>query len=305
MAARILIVSPVRNESAHIERVVQAVVAQTVPPARWVIVDDGSTDATLEILSRLEPAAAWLHVIARDPAAAAGTADRLAVAAEARTFNAGLATVDLADYTHVMKLDGDIELPPDYLEQMLCRFAEDAGLGLAGGVLRERAGTGDRIIPIPPDHVHGALKCWTAACFAAIGGVAERLGWDTIDEVYARMAGFRTRNFPEVVSRHHRPLASADGVMRGRARHGTCAWIVQQPPSWAALRAVKLAGTRPLVLSGAAFAYGYLRAAITRTPRVEDPAFRRFVHRELRTRMRRGGRPQIAAPAIRAAGAPR
>lgn len=285
--ASILIVSPVRNEAAHIERVVRAVAAQELRPARWIVIDDASTDETEMILRRLARQLPFMTVLRgdRDQVPAPG-ADRLARAAAPRTFNAGLAAADPSAHTHIMKLDGDIELPPHYLRTVVERQAADRRIGLAGGVLVEpMPGGGLRPIRIAANHVHGALKCWTRECFEAIGGVQERLGWDTIDETYARMLGFSTPCFADLVSIHHRPLASADGVLRGRARHGTCAYIAHYPPSWVALRSIKVARSRPRVLSGAAFAYGYARAAARRTERVDDPAYRSFTRRELRRRM--------------------
>ena len=113
----------------------------------------------------------------------------------------------------------------------------------------------------------------------------ELLGWDTIDETYARMHGYRTRSFADVVAVHHRPLGSADGTLRGRARHGECAYVAHFSFVWVALRSVKIARSRPIGLSGIAFLYGWLRAAALRTPQVPDREFRRFARRELRTRM--------------------
>ena len=139
---------------------------------------------------------------------------------------------------------------------------------------------------IPSDfHVHGALKCYTLECFRAIDGVQERLGWDTIDETYARMHGFRTESFPELTAIHHRPLASADGALRGHARHGECAYIAHHDPLWVGLRALKVSGRRPVGLSGGAFLFGYVRAVARRVERVPDPAYRRFAREELRRRM--------------------
>ena len=285
MKPSVLIVSPVRNEAAHIERVVRGVAAQTVPPARWIVRDDGSTDRTLEILRALEPEVPFMTVLASSSADAGGR-DRLARAAEVQAFNAALAVADWRQHSHVMKLDGDIELPPTYFAELLAHFEADDALGLAGGVLVEPQADGSlRPVRIPENHVHGALKCYTRDCFAAIGGIQERLGWDTIDGVYARMHGFRTRSFADLVSVHHRPLASADGKLRGHARHGECAYIAHYGGLWVTLRSVKVARRRPLGLSGAAFLYGYARAAATRTERVPDPDFRRFVRRELRDRM--------------------
>jgi hypothetical protein len=142
----------------------------------------------------------------------------------------------------------------------------------------------ERRLPIPPTHVHGALKCYTNACFSAIGGVQNRLGWDTIDETYARMRGFTTRTFPDLVSIHHRPLGSADGTLRGHARHGECAYVAHYSAWWVALRALKVGRRTPAVLSGIAFFYGFARAAVRRVDRVPDREYRRFTRRELRRR---------------------
>jgi hypothetical protein len=120
-----------------------------------------------------------------------------------------------------------------------------------------------------------------------IGGIQERLGWETIDETYARMRGFHTRAFPDLVAHHHRPWGSADGTLRGRARHGECYYIVHFTLPWVTLRAFKVACARPRGLSGLALLYGYLSSAVRRVQRVEDPAYRTFVHRELRERARR------------------
>jgi glycosyltransferase involved in cell wall biosynthesis len=286
MDARILIISPVRNEAAHIERVVRSVAAQELPPARWIIVDDHSDDGTLALLRALEATVPFMTVMEAPTVSAARTRDRLATAAAPRTFNAGLATVDWREYTHVMKLDGDIEFAPGYLREIVERFDADPSLGLAGGVLDEpTADGGMRRIKIAPHHVHGALKCYSRDCFESIGGLQERLGWDTIDGTYARMRGYTTRNFPELVSVHHRPLGSADGTLRGHARHGECAYIAHYTLPWVAARALKISSRRPRVISGAWFMYGYVRAAARRVERVRDAEYRRYTRRELRLRM--------------------
>jgi biofilm PGA synthesis N-glycosyltransferase PgaC len=295
MTQRLLVISPVRNEAAHLELVADAIARQTRPPDLWVLVDDGSTDGTAEILAELEKRIGFVRVVRAAAQPAGGPVkDRLATAAAPRTFNLGLRSVAWESFTHISKLDGDIELPADYFERLLAEFARDPQLGVAGGIWAEPdphgAGDGDgwKAQPIPLEHhVMGSLKCYSLACFRAIGGMQERLGWDTIDVTYARMRGFRTRSFPALVARHHRPWGSADGALRGRARHGQCAYIVQYPLSWVTLRAFKMARLRPRGISGVAFLYGYLRSAALRVPRVEDREFRGFMRRELRERARR------------------
>lgn len=286
---RLLLISPVRNEEAHIELIADAVAGQTRPPDLWLVVDDGSTDRTPEILAGLTQRIGFLQVLNTADLPPVGPVnDRLATAAEARAFNLGLNSVAWESFTHVAKLDGDTELPPRYFERVLGEFERDPGLGLAGGLYADPdpRGEGWEVVGIPSEyHVPGTLKCYSLACFQAVGGIQERLGWDTIDETYARMRGYRTRAFVDLIALHHRPRASADGTLRGRARHGECAYIAHFTLPWVTLRAFKMARARPRGLSGVAFLYGYLRSAARRIPRVEDPAFRRFVRRELRGRM--------------------
>lgn len=290
MTQRLLLISPVHNEEAYLELVADAVERQTRRPDLWVVVDDGSTDGTSEILARLAERISFLKVLdAAKLPSKRSVKDRLATAAAPRTFNLGLNSVAWRSFTHIAKLDGDTELPPYYFERLLGEFERDPELGLAGGLYADPDPNGDgwKVVKMPSaHHVPGTLKCYSLACFEAIGGVQERLGWDTIDETYARMRGYRTRAFPDLITHHHRPWGSADGTLRGRARHGQCAYIVHFTLSWVTLRAFKVARTRPRGLSGLAFLYGYLRSAVRRVPRVDDREFSRFVRRELHERMR-------------------
>ncbi len=294
--SRVLLITPARDEAAYLANTIRAVAAQTRPPDLWLIVDDGSTDDTPRILRSLAAKVPFLRVLQAPPQDSQPGEDRLTMAAEARAFNAGLATVDRAGFTHLGKLDADVELPPDYLELLLQRFAADPQLGIAGGALLEQGGGRWRPTKVPAHHVRGALKLYSRECFGAIGGIEERLGWDTIDETYARMRGYSTRSLPELAARHHRPVATRGGTLRGRARHGQCAYILRYGSWWVTLRSLKVACSRPLGLSGAAFLYGYLRSALRRDDRVEDEEYRRFVARELRDRARLSGEPNARIP---------
>jgi poly-beta-1,6-N-acetyl-D-glucosamine synthase len=282
---RLLVISPVHNEVGHIKRVARAVAAQRRPPDAWIVVDDASTDGTLELLRGLEREIDFLTVLSAPPMPPTRGRDRLAHAAEIRAFNHGLAGIEWQSFTHIAKLDGDVELPADWYEQLLQHFTQDPSLGIACGQLEEIVDGHSRVLPIPTHHVHGALKLYSRTCLQAIGGIQERLGWDTIDEAYARMHGLKTCSFDQPIAIHHRPSASRGGVLRGRARHGACAYISHQSLPWVAARALKVGRARPVAIGGAAFLFGYLQAALSRTRRLEDPALRRFVRRELRARV--------------------
>ena len=286
--ARVLIVSPVRNEGEHIERVVRAVAAQSRPPELWIVADDGSEDDTVEALRALESEVPFLRVLELPPVEYSGK-DRLASALEATAFNRAIGDVELDEFTHIGKLDGDIELPADYFERLLKQMWREPELGIVGGSIVERSGPGGnwRAVTAPEYHIHGALKLYTRDCFEAVGGIQERLGWDTIDETYARMRGFLTRRDRDLVAKHHRPTGSAEGRVQGRIREGQCAYISRYSPLWVLLRSLKVAVKKePIGLSGAAFVWGYLGCRPRGLEWVNDEEFKRFVRAEHRERLR-------------------
>jgi glycosyltransferase involved in cell wall biosynthesis len=284
-AARVLLLTTAYNDASFCDALFDGVVSQTRPPDHWVIVDDGSTDGTFEALRRRAGDADWITLLRREPVEQR-IPDRLAVAAVPRSLNWALAGTDWRGYTHIGKLDADVQLSPRFLEQLLLDFEEDPSLGITGGLLSERHAGAWRDVTQPPTHAPPPARLYSRQCFADSGGFRERLGWDTIDEVYARMRGYSTRVNVDVLVRHLRTQGVADGRLRGRARHGRCAWISHYPASFVLLRSLKVAVRfTPWGVAGLAFLSGYFGAALRRVPRVEAPEFRRYVHRELRARL--------------------
>jgi poly-beta-1,6-N-acetyl-D-glucosamine synthase len=280
---RLLIISPVRNEARHLANVTRAMAAQTRPPDEWVVVDDGSTDDTRALLEEAAARLPFMRVVDAPPVALSATADRLAHAAAPRAFNCGLRLG--GPFTHVGKLDGDIELPPEYFEELLARFAASSRLGIAGGVVVEPSAAGWRVQGASHlEHVRGALRVYSSDCLDAIGGVREILGWDGIDVVVARMRGYTTQSFPDLVARHHRPTGTAQGRLKGHVRWGRCMYIQGYPAYWVAARAVKVSASPPRVISGAAYLAGYAHAAIRRVPRFDEPGYQAHLRGELRRR---------------------
>jgi glycosyltransferase involved in cell wall biosynthesis len=296
--ARVLLISPVRNEVAHIERVVRAVAAQERPPDTWLVVDDGSTDGTADTAEALLGELPFARLVRTPPGYTVDAGDRNAAGGPDRAWNYGLDQVDLATYTHLGKLDGDIVVPPEWLGSLLARFSAQPRLGMASGSVTElRQGTWWRM-PTPEDHVTAPARLYSRQCFEAIGGMPPYMGADMITTFYARMRGFETRTFRDLPVRHLRPMGTADGVRRGRERQGAYQYIVHYSPAWVLLRSLVVAVRfRPYGVAGAWYLLGYVKAAARRMRRVEDPEWRAFARAEQRRKVREAARRLLRAPA--------
>ena len=239
-----LLLTTAREEVRFVDELVDGVLAQSRLPDRWIIVDDGSADETFDALAQRVGGVDWVTLLRRD-CQFERVPDRLATAAVPQALNWALASVDWDDFTHIGKIDADVALPPRFIERLLGEFAADRELGMIGGVLTELRGGRWRPVPQPATHAPPPARLYTRDCFEACGGFRERLAWDIIDAVYARMRGFSTRVSNEVPVRHMRIHGSADGTLRGRARHGRSAWIAHYPLSFILLRSLKVAGRSP------------------------------------------------------------
>lgn len=298
MSDAVLVISPVRNEAAHLARVLDGMAAQTRPPEHWVVVDDRSDDGTYELLLERERELPFLTVLrAPDQGIPAG-ADRLRAAADAVAFNWALGRMreEGVDYGCIGKLDGDIELDPTHFERLLAELRADPDLGLVGCYLEYEKDGGTVLQEMPDYHVPGPVKLYRRECFEQIGGMPELLGWDTADEVALRLRGWHARSLRDLRACHLRPPGSAGGYIAGKVRHGECVWIVNYPASTVLARGLRLARERPYGIVAAAYVFGYFRARLRRDPQWPDEEVRRAAREEQRERLRSAMRALLHRP---------
>ena len=217
---RLLIVSPVKDEAEYLERTIASIAAQTVLPTLWLIVDDGSQDATGAIADAAARAHPWIRVLHRPPRSTRSVGPGVVEA-----FYAGLATVDGDDFDFdfLCKLDGDLEVAPDYFARLYALFAADPALGTASGkVYVPRDGA--MVLERTSDQFSiGAAKLYRRACFEQIGGFVPEVMWDGIDCHRCRMLGWRAISVPDpaLAITHHRPMGSSHrSIYHGRRRWG-------------------------------------------------------------------------------------
>jgi poly-beta-1,6-N-acetyl-D-glucosamine synthase len=282
-ALNCVLISPVRNESKHIRLTIESVLKQTRRPLKWVIVDDGSTDGTADIVRPYAEAHDWIELIERPQRAERHFAGKV------ESFNLGLARVRDLPYDVVGNLDGDTSFGADHLEFLLARFAEDDRLGVAGTIFEEEGYRSDKNSFEGQSHVPGQVQLFRRRCYEEIGGyVAHRAGGiDWMACANARMRGWKTTSFRERVFFHHRPMGTAErGRIASGFSYGEKDYYLGGSPIWQLFRVTYQMTNRPYVVIGLAMGLGYVWAFMRRMHRPVSGELLRFrraeQHRVLR-----------------------
>jgi glycosyltransferase involved in cell wall biosynthesis len=281
---RIVVVSPTRNEETTLPRTIASMQAQTLLPVRWILVDDGSTDRTPELMREAAARLPWIRVVSRPD-----RGFRKVGGGVIEAFDAGRAAVDV-EHDFIAKMDVDLEFGPRYLESILARFAGDPQLAAASGKVFRREG--DRLVEefIIDEMVAGQFKLYRREAFERIGGFVREVMWDAIDIHRSRMAGYRTRSFddPELRITHLRVMGSTEkSVFHGRLRWGRGQWFMGSSFPYVVASGLFRMRERPYVGGGLLIIAGYDGAWLRRRPRYGDLEFRRELRRWQHARLHR------------------
>lgn len=278
-----VLITPARNEEAFIELTIKSVVSQTARPLRWVIVSDGSTDRTDEIVNRYAQDHAWIELVSRPNRAGRDFAGKVG------SFNAGYARVQGLQHDIVCSLDADLSFDEEFFAFLLERFAEDPKLGLAGAPFSEGGAIYDFRFS-SREHVSGACQMFRRECFEAIGGYVPLPGGgiDVVAVLSSRMKGWRTRTFPEKHCVHHRPMSSANYNNKFvlHYRLGQRAYRLGFHPLWQLFRSTYQMTRKPYVTAGVALSVGYFSSMLAREKRPVSKELIRFQQRDQMRRLR-------------------
>ena len=281
---RYVLITPARNEVAFIEKTLKSVVSQTVQPLKWVIVSDGSTDGTDELVAKYAAQHPWIELL-RMP-----ERTERHFAGKVHAFNAGYARVKDLAFDAIGSLDADISFEPGYFSFLLAQLDQNPKLGLVGTPFRENGANHYDYQFVSIEHVSGACQLFRRACFADIGGYipAKAGGIDHIAVVTARMKGWATRTFTEKYCEHHRKMGTAKhGAIKMKLQVGKLDYALGGHPLWEVFRSMYQLTRPPFIIGGVMIFAGYFGSMLRRAERSVPKEFVQFRRREQMLRLQK------------------
>ncbi|HVH72671.1 MAG TPA: glycosyltransferase family A protein [Candidatus Dormibacteraeota bacterium] len=267
-------ITPVRDEELYIRGTIEAVLHQTIRPIEWIIVDDGSTDATYALVDRYTHEHTWIRALRRKDRGYRSTGGGI------EAFLDAYPMLQTRDWEYLVNLDGDITFAPDYFEKCFEYFHNMPQLGIGGGKVYRKIGFHLRWERNPYFHVRGATKIYRRACWESLGGLHRGLGWDTLDELKANQLGWSTRTFPDLMLVHQHATGTAWGWWGNAVNDGEADYVVGYHPVFFGLKCVRNVLDFPFLLRSLGVAYGFLRSAVRRAPRSRDQALRSYLRKQ-------------------------
>jgi poly-beta-1,6-N-acetyl-D-glucosamine synthase len=279
---RYIVIAPVRDEAAYIQRTLESVASQTNLPVQWIIVNDGSTDETGRLIEEAAAKYSWIKAVQRENRGA-----RRAGGGVVEAFYAGLEHLEDREWEYLVKLDGDVTFESDYFERCFEKFAKESRLGIGGGLICNNVGgilQAESKVD-PPFHVRGATKIYRRECWQDLGGIVNAPGWDTIDELKANMLGWSTRTFPDIKILHHRPAGAAYGTWSNWVKNGRANYVTGYHPVFMLLKCISRLTKKPYIVAGAGLAWGFVTGYFKGVSRGVEPEVMLYLHRQQMNRL--------------------
>ena len=276
-----VLITPAHNEDAHLEKTIQSVIAQTILPKKWVIVNDGSTDQTDRIIRNYLDDNRWIEYVALPER------KERHFAAKAHAFNAGYQRVKELDYDIIGNIDADISFGEDFFEYLLDKFSCNAELGVAGTDYIEGTFHSYRDSYINVHHVNGQCQLFRRKCFEEIGGYTpiKDGGIDWVAVTTARMMGWETYSFSDRTYTHHHIMGRTHGnIFAARFHYGKKDYFCGGHPLWQILRGHFQMTKKPYVIGGSLMILGFFWSWVTRT---EIPISKELMHFHRQEQMKR------------------
>ena len=274
-----ILITAARNEGAYIEEPIESVVAQTVLPKRWVIVSDGSTDRTDEIIKRYEAKYDFLKYMRIDSQESRNFGSKI------YAFYEGYKQMSHVEYDFIGNLDADVSFGSNYYEQILTRFQENPKLGIAGGTIFDidKYGRGFHKQFSNLNTVAGAIQMFRNECYKNIGGYIplSKGGVDAIAGVMARMHGWEVKSFTDLSVFHHRTMGTEKGcIFSARFRQGIMEYSHGNHPLFELAKCLLRIQEKPYLIGSCFRISGYIWAYFRKVQRAVPNDVVSFIRRE-------------------------
>lgn len=289
---RYVVISPVRDEEKYLNNTIKSMINQTVQAVEYLLIDDGSTDRTAEIIREAAKCHPWIHYERRPD-----RGERKVGPGVVEAFYDGYKKLWTKEYDYIIKMDGDISFGNEYFETLFRKFEEDPYLGAASGKLFLIVNNGKLVEErITDESVLGGMLCLRQKCFDDIDGFVREVMWDGIAFHRARMAGWRTRSFSdhELMLYDHRQIGSSHkSVFHGRIRWGWGQYFMGTHPLYILIVGLYRMLERPFIIGGILIVAGYLKGWIKKDKRYNYPGFSNSLHAWQFERIKLGKRLEL------------
>jgi len=269
-----LIITPFLNEELILKKSIESILNLEVKPEKWILVNDGSTDNSLQIAEDLCQNIDWISIITLDTQNIKRNIGSKIISA----FNKGLETVDHNDYEIIMKLDADVILPTNYLKEIIRAFKSDDRIGICGGVcilkdslVREKVAN--------TDHLRGPIKAYRLKCFNQIEGLMEKMGWDSIDEYKAMYLNWKVKVIENLTVVHLKPTNVKIGFGRAGFKNGIMLYTIRFDIPLLMTNVLKRLLWKPYIIQGLGVLYGYCYAFLSREEKIIDKKLGKFIRK--------------------------
>jgi glycosyltransferase involved in cell wall biosynthesis len=270
-----ILITPVKNEEKNLCDVFESVINQTMKPAIWLIVDDGSTDNSPTIIQNYVSKHVWIKTIHLPPR------PRDIVFHVSYVYKCGFDYIikycddNKIEYNFISSLDADTVLEPEYFEKLLCKFETSEKLGIASGGLYHEIGGELKLSTKVENFPSGTGRVWSKKCFFDTDGFTLEPSADSISNIKATLRGWDTQRFNEIKMIEKRLTSSAEGLWKGYKHNGYMAYYLNKNPLLIFLGALQYTLRKPHYI-GIAFLWGYIVPFIKREDKIKDREIREY-----------------------------
>lgn len=271
ISRKYIVVTPCKNEGKNLPDLIESVVAQTIRPVLWVIVDDGSTDDTDHITQEAAEKYDWIYVMRLNQMAKRDLGLHLADVMK-KGFDYAISYCNKLglDYNYLGNLDGDLIIPPTFYENLIKKFEDDSTLGIAGGGIKLTIGK--QLVyakGLPEDEPSGGTMLIRKACFKECSGIPISYSLDSVIKAKARMKGWKAKRFEDNIATEIRDVNSAESYWKGYVHSGRAAYYLNLNPMHALVRGMLISLRKPYY-TGIAYLVGYFSNSVLRKEQIDD-----------------------------------